>query len=70
MNKLITSLAKQAGLAPYYEAQEADIERFARLVARHCTDITQSYAYEADNQIVNSTCSIITMDILTEFNKD
>jgi len=70
MNKLITSLAKQARLTPYYGGQEADIERFARLVALHCSDIVNSHSFEVDNQIVNSTCATVAASINTAFNKE
>lgn len=70
MNKLIAALAKQARLTPYFDAQAADIERFARLVALHCVDIVNSHSFDVDNQIVNSTCAIVAANINTAFNKE
>jgi len=38
MNERIKELLKQSGLRPYYEAQEEDIEKFAKLIVRECAD--------------------------------
>jgi hypothetical protein len=36
MNEQILKLLKQSGLQPYYDAQEAQIEKFAELIVREC----------------------------------
>ena len=44
MNEQILKLLKQSGLQPYYDAQEAQIEKFAELIVRECL----SYAKDGD----------------------
>lgn len=39
MNDRIKELLKQSGLQPYYEAQEGQIEKFAELIVRECTNM-------------------------------
>jgi hypothetical protein len=34
---------KQSGLQPYYDSQQGDIEKFARLIVRECTNIADEY---------------------------
>ena len=36
MNERIRELREQAGLQPYYDAQEWQIEKFAELIVREC----------------------------------
>ena len=36
MNERILKLREQAGLQPYYDAQEGQIEKFAELIVREC----------------------------------
>ena len=38
MNKRIKELAEQAGLQPYYDTQEGQIEKFAELIVRECLE--------------------------------
>jgi len=44
MNELIKKLMEQAGLQPYYDAQEGQIERFAELIVRECGKYLESEA--------------------------
>jgi len=36
MNERIRELAEQAGLQPYYDAQEGQMEKFAELIVKEC----------------------------------
>ena len=36
MNERILKLREHAGLQPYYDAQEGQIEKFAELIVREC----------------------------------
>ena len=38
MNERILKLREQAGLQPYYDAQEGQIEKFAELIVRECME--------------------------------
>ena len=42
MNERILKLLKQSGLQPYYDVQEAQIEKFAELIVRECAGIIES----------------------------
>jgi len=51
MNEQILKLLKQSGLQPYYDAQEAQIEKFAELIVRQCgyyADIFESAGCPVD----------------------
>ena len=39
MNERILKLMEQAGLQPYYDAQEGQIEKFAELIVRECARV-------------------------------
>ena len=39
MNERILKLSKQAGLQPYYDAQEGQIEKFAELIVEECAKV-------------------------------
>ncbi len=39
MNERILKLREQAGLQPYYDAQEGQIEKFAELIVRECVEV-------------------------------
>lgn len=41
MNNRILKLREQAGLQPYYDAQEGQIEKFAELIVGECVDIIE-----------------------------
>jgi hypothetical protein len=45
MNEQILKLLKQSGLQPYYDAQEAQIEKFAELIVRDCIAIVAPSSY-------------------------
>ena len=39
MNERILKLREQAGLQPYYDAQEQQIEKFAELIVKECAQV-------------------------------
>ena len=41
MNQRIQELAEQAGLQPYYDAQEGQIEKFAELIVKECAGVAE-----------------------------
>ena len=41
MNERILKLREQAGLQPYYDAQEEQIEKFAELIVRECVEVVK-----------------------------
>lgn len=47
MNERILKLREQAGLQPYYDAQERQIERFAELIVQECVNVLH------DNELWN-----------------
>jgi hypothetical protein len=44
MNERIKELAEQAGLQPYYDAQEEQMEKFAQLIVKECINICNDTA--------------------------
>ena len=42
MNERIKELLKQSGWV-YYEAQEGDIEKFAKLIVQECAEVASDY---------------------------
>ena len=58
MNERILKLREQAGLQPYYDAQESQIERFAELIVQECANICFSEA-EGHSMAFGEHCGII-----------
>ena len=50
MNERILKLSKQAGLQPYYDAQEGQIEKFAELIVRECADLLKKEAESSHDE--------------------
>ena len=46
MNDRILKLREHAGLQPYYDAQEAQIEKFAELIVQECIDTVSDCSIE------------------------
>jgi len=63
MNKQIKLLAEKAGLQPYYEAQEGQMENFAKLIVLECADFVQFYYQD-------HACEGIAHDMKTHFGVD
>ena len=66
MNERILKLREQAGLQPYYDAQESQIERFAELIVRECISTIenvengyQDYRNQIENGMRNHCISLI-----------
>lgn len=58
MNERIRELREQAGLQPYYDAQEGQIEKFAELIVRECANICFSEA-EGHSMAFGDHCGIV-----------
>lgn len=49
MNNRVKELLKQAGLQPYYDAQEGQIETFVELIIKDAVDECRQEWYELNN---------------------
>jgi hypothetical protein len=47
MNERFKELLEQAGLQPYYDAQEGQIEKFAQLIIRECAEVCYDHSNAA-----------------------
>lgn len=48
MNERLNEILKQSGLQPYYDAQEGQIEKFAKLIVQECATL----AFDGPNGIL------------------
>jgi hypothetical protein len=47
MNERFKELLEQAGLQPYYDAQEGQIEKFAQLIVQECAEVCYDHSNAA-----------------------
>jgi len=55
MNEQIKQLLAQSGLQPYYDAQEGQIEKFAKLIVKECIGIVEENRLDEYSQAENPT---------------
>jgi len=69
MNERIKELMQEAGLQPYYDAQEGQIEKFAKLIVNECIDMMAQRQYEGIDELwsVDKTMMKATIDIVECF---
>ena len=69
MNERIKELMQEAGLQPYYDAQEGQIEKFAKLIVNECIDMMAQRQYEGIDELwsVDETMMKATIDIAEHF---
>ena len=69
MNKRIKELMQESGLQPYYDAQEAQIENFAKMIVSECLDMMAQRQYEGIDELwsVDETMMKATIDIVEHF---